>query len=178
VFGWKRVYCIAAGVIVLCVCLSVYLFADSISTGSVSDDSDVPQASVNPDQALATNTTATEAPSNSTNLNNTLLTEEQALAIAMPIIEQYATEHNRTIANVTTTFALNARDTSGVREGPSMTELLKEDISIVTDYQWPTYPMWYITAHFEGTQEHILSYYISIYADNGQIQTSQEQGFF
>lgn len=89
--------------------------------------------------------------SNST--QNPLISNNEAISIATPYINQYATEYNRTVTNVTATFH--------------------------TD--WGTRPVWdvfggYDRTNITGGQYWIIGYEVVVYADNGQIDYKQAYG--
>lgn len=87
------------------------------------------------------------------------VSEEQAISIAMPFINKYARENNRTVQTVTALFAY-IRDLSGSR-GDS----------------YLIYPQWSVEATFEGIDINwILGYSVLIWADNGQVYHKSIQG--
>jgi len=93
--------------------------------------------------------------------NNSLLTENEAVNIARPLINQYTAENNRTITNMTTTF-LTSKFWNG------------------TD--WSTRPRWNIYAQFDrssylGTPQYwIIGYIVEIWADTAEIHYHEEYG--
>ncbi|MCW3995383.1 MAG: hypothetical protein NWE98_04440 [Candidatus Bathyarchaeota archaeon] len=123
-------------------------------------------------------TNSTEAPL-CLNNHTALLTEDEALAIAMPVIEQYATENNRVIASINVTFSASVRDIYGSRtDNPTPLEPINGQ----------SYPQWTIKASFKPTNNsptsdnspfhnsEISGYCVLIWADNGQIRSASVQG--
>lgn len=87
------------------------------------------------------------------------VSEEQAINIAMPFINKYAQENNRTVQTVTASFAY-IRDLGGSR-GDS----------------YLIYPQWSIEAALEGLDINwIFGYSVLIWADNGQVHSKSAQG--
>jgi len=81
-------------------------------------------------------------------------TDDQAMKIAMPSIEQYTTENNRTIKTLNATFY---NSTKGA--------------------------VWEVVAVFDpvrgtGIQDYIDGYDVSIWANNGEIYYAEEQGHY
>ncbi len=108
--------------------------------------------------------------------NNSLITEEEALKIAMPLIEQYANENNRTIITVNASFYPSSRDLSGSRGGSSLEDLGKENVT------WLSSPCWQIDARFDPVkyeddheQYYTTGYCVLIWADNGEIRSGGPQ---
>jgi cytoskeletal protein RodZ len=97
--------------------------------------------------------------------NNSLITEEQAKQIAMPLIQQYANEHNRTITTVNATFYSNFKANS-----------------FPPSQQSVTFPGWLINAGYvrapqdSGEQYWILGYQVIVRADTGQVYSSNVAG--
>jgi cytoskeletal protein RodZ len=97
--------------------------------------------------------------------NNSLITEEQAIQIAMPTIEQYANEHNRTITTVKATFYPNFKTGSW----PSVS------LSV-------SFPAWLVEASYarapedSGEQYWIFGYQVIVQAETGQIYSSNAAG--
>jgi hypothetical protein len=85
-----------------------------------------------------------------------IISQEEARSIAMPDIEKYATEHNRTIRYVNATFC--------------------------GGYPWQPRPTWEIKASYvmvqEGPEHWIPAYGVLIWADTGEIWDSMPIGFF
>ena len=117
-------------------------------------------------------------------LNATNITEEQAIAIADPIIWQYAEENNRTITNVTATWGVMADD--GSRGGLTLQQALVENLTPSEAHnQFSYYPVWTVTASFRcpddpnqlfNTYDGVTGYCVTIWADIGQIADSEPQG--
>lgn len=85
-----------------------------------------------------------------------VLTDEQAIKIAMPSIEQYASENNRTIKSVNATF-YNSTSTKGAA--------------------------WEVFARFDlvrepAAQHWINGYTVSIWANNGEISYAKESEYY
>jgi hypothetical protein len=110
-----------------------------------------------------------------------LMTQQEALATATPIIEQYASENNRTITSIKANFNPKLQDITGTREENSITK----NHSAFTPDQYissPSYPAWMIEATFEplhytgpngtlpdGIQYYTYGYFVNIWAENKQI---------
>jgi hypothetical protein len=97
-------------------------------------------------------------------------TAEEAVAIAMPLVEQYADENNRTITNVEATFS----------ESSYPDRLLGE-----TKNDTSHRPHWGVEATFEplndievGVQHWIDGYFVEVWADTGEIRQHNEQGHY
>jgi hypothetical protein len=155
----KRVYGFIAIILVVCLSLSVFLslgFSAKVSLQAQSDAQ--PEASATPNQAADANTsnsniTSNASTANTNSENNSLITEDDALRTAMPYINQYATENNRAITNVTATFH--------------------------TD--WGSRPVWDVFGRYDrtnitGSEYWIIGYEVVIRADNGEIDYQQAYG--
>ena len=87
---------------------------------------------------------------------NSLITENEALRIAMPFIEQNAIESNRIVADVNATFYAK------LNHQPR--------------------PAWHIQARYvtvkdlSSSQHWIIGYSILVWADTGEIQSANENG--
>ena len=107
----KHVYGLIAILFVVCLSLSIFFSLQLNVNAAVRDQPDAPEAATTPNQTpIPTNQTtliSTNTPAPSTQ-NSSELTEDQALSIAMPYINQYATENNRTITTVSKTFVENS----------------------------------------------------------------------
>ena len=112
--------------------------------------------------------------------NCTSLTQQQAIDMAMPIIEKYAEENNRTITNITATLALSRDD--GTRGGPTFEEVFAMDLPPGKSHdQYWYFPAWTVRATFdsftnENLQYWIVGYTVTIWADTGLIKTASEDG--
>lgn len=89
-------------------------------------------------------------------LNGPISTNDQALKIAMPNINQYAVENNRTVKTVNATF-FNSTSTKGAT--------------------------WEVVALFDlvrgaGAQDWIDGYTVSIWAKNGTVYYAKERGYY
>ncbi len=97
--------------------------------------------------------------------NVSLISEEEALKLAMPYIQSYASENNRTIASVNATFYTQIRDRNGLRGNTS-----------------ESYPEWWVLADFVRVEdwnnpEHwIIGYSVLIWADTAEIYSAHVQG--
>ncbi|HEX9262660.1 MAG TPA: VCBS repeat-containing protein, partial [Candidatus Bathyarchaeia archaeon] len=91
----RRIYAVAAIVLVLCVGVAVFL-----SNGFGGPSAEAPESGIQPEatDTKVDNSTASQ------NASKSLITKEAALKIAMPVIEQYAQENGRTITAVNATF--------------------------------------------------------------------------
>lgn len=114
--------------------------------------------------------------------NTTLMTKDEALSMAMPIIQQYAIENNRTITYVNASLG---KTTNSTRGGPTIEQVLQGNISVAdAQKHFIYYPMWAIVANFDlsiyanktypsnAPWEHngeIIGYSVKIWADTGQI---------
>ena len=89
---------------------------------------------------------------------NSTISEEDARRIAMPDIEKYASEHNRTIRNVSAKF-------------------------YPIDSRVPR-PCWEIVANYVRGQDrndpeyYIIGYFVSVWADTGEIRASEPSGVY
>jgi hypothetical protein len=127
-----------------------------------------------------TNSSTLNIPQATPNSSNpsTLLTKDEALKIAMPLIEAYASENGRVISSVNATFRANVKDIYGFRtDHPSPFEPIMDPSKI------SSYPNWQVEAFFEPTadsyapghmpstpQGWVNGYSVLIWADNGQIE--------
>ncbi|MCW3999951.1 MAG: hypothetical protein NWE93_06910 [Candidatus Bathyarchaeota archaeon] len=119
--------------------------------------------------------------------NNTLLTKEEALAIAVPIIEQYAKDNNRIITNITISDSIKMlTDFSGLRGGASFDQIISWEASpsdmrsfpawtVVASFQWEN-PSTNIGSKDLTAQSWIYGFDVSIWADTGQIASSGPNG--
>jgi len=185
----KRIYSFLIMTLIICIILSVFLSVDSGAAVQDEESAAQPEASTSSNMTSTPPNLPAEADASD---NSSLLTEEQALQIAMPLIEEYVRENNRTIATVKTHFSLSVRDFAGSRGGPSLSSLLQNfSTSELQNYPWPTYPSWSVEAVFDpylatplgpdgkmpsDPQYYIIGYCVLIWADNGQIRTTNEQG--
>lgn len=97
----------------------------------------------------------------------------------MPLIEQCAKENNRTIIAVNATFSPSVRDLSGSRGGPSLPEVLNENLSVSeSQKKLLSFPEWEIAARFDGVKGYIYGYSVLVWADNGEIRDAGEQGYW
>ncbi len=94
--------------------------------------------------------------------HNSLLTENEAVNIARPLINQYTAENNRTVANMTTTFLTS---------------------KFWNDTDWSTRPRWNIYAQFDRSaytyrdpQYWIIGYVVEVWADTAEIHYHEEYG--
>ena len=102
-----------------------------------------------------------------TTQNNSLLSEDQALSIALPIIQQYAEENNRKIDSVNATLTHGFWKVSANFQwsGPPSLVPVYDENGTVTAYKDPTNPqLW------------IFGYVIDIRPDSGEIFYSEAQG--
>jgi len=185
--------------------LSVFLFSEFDAKASV-------QTLINEAQTEESNTvnpaTDTNASNNGSSFqnastsatnskDNTLMTEDEALSIAIPLIDQYATENNRTITNVTVTSGIMPDD--GLRGGLTLQQALAENLTpSEARSQFSYYPVWGVVATFQWTQPQLVPIYaangttigsrlpseatwinrfsVLIWADTGQIASAEPQG--
>jgi hypothetical protein len=180
----KKTYTIVAAVLVVCLVLSGYLSLQFSVNASIRDQNST-QASPDP-----TPTSTTQPTDTSTNTplaiptQRPLLTKDEALKIAMPPIEEYATNNNRVISSVNATFYSSAKDLGGIRAGnPSPYQPITDPSMILS------YPEWSIDAFFEPPPDSyapghnpstaegwIYGFNVLIWADNGQIRSATPQG--
>jgi hypothetical protein len=97
-------------------------------------------------------------------------TAEEAVTIAMPLVEQYANENNRTITTVEATFS-----------DSSHPHRLLGEIENDTIHR----PHWEVEIEFKllndidtGVQYWIHGYYVEVWADTGEIRHHNEQGHY
>jgi hypothetical protein len=180
----KRLYVFAALALTVCVGLSVFI---SIELGAAPF---VLLRESNQQTTATVGSTPTSAIK--TKENCTSLTHQQAIDMAMPLIEQYAEEHNRTIINVTATLALSADD--GDRGGPTFEEVFALDLPPGQKHdQYWYFPAWTVRATFDSrfnndnwtdesglthkdTQYWIVGYTVTIWADTEHIKSANEEG--
>ena len=135
----KRVYGLIVVIFGVCICISALLaFACGIKA---------PVQPLNTD--LQRQSLVIPIPTNNTGVTNqTNITKDRALKIAMPIIEQYAAENNRTITNITVTFGWSPDD--GSREGLTLPQVLAENLSpIQANNQFSYFPSCAVDATFK-----------------------------
>ena len=82
---------------------------------------------------------------------DTNVSEEEAINIAMPYINDYCAQNNRTLKTVNATFSYTT-DFNGTR-GDSFL----------------VYPVWEVSAQLDGQSNGITGYYTFVWADNGQV---------
>ncbi|MCW4047878.1 MAG: hypothetical protein NWE99_10045 [Candidatus Bathyarchaeota archaeon] len=174
---------IAVGLAVTIFSLSLFAISSNFFAGSSITAPPVDTSVGNTDNQNSTTVTSQQ---------NSTITEEQALNIAMPIIVQYARENNRTITNVTAESALMAD--YGLRGGPTFEQILTK--GKVTRY----YPVWVVRAAFQWTKPQpepvydangtivgnrwpsnatwINGFDVAIWADNGQVASAGPQGVY
>ena len=104
------------------------------------------------------------------------MTKDEALKIAMPLIEKYASENCRVISSVNATFC-TGYDTYGTRGGSAYTGSSNDSAGIMAAFQnAPSYPAWSVDAFFEPIddsyklshipsteQGHVYGYHVSIW---------------
>jgi hypothetical protein len=190
-----RLYSLIALVLSFCLILTVTASLSFSPKALVQDQS---EESISPNSAVISDNITSDVSVNGTDESTenaiqepSLITQEQALSIAMPMIQQYAAEHNRIIISVNATFFYD-QDCSGSRGGPAVTQLVQENLSIV-DFisKLGNYSAWNIVAHFSpmppayynviGSEGETLSfnqyipdgYVISMWADTSQIYLSE-----
>ena len=184
----KKTYTVVAAVLVVCLVLSVYLSLQFSVNASIRDQN-LTQASPNPTPAPTTQPTgtATNTPL-AIPTQRPLLAKGEALKIAMPLIEQYASKKGRVISLVNATFC-TAYDTDGIRGGVANNESSGNSADIIAAFQnAPSYPAWSVDAFFENIEDshtlnhmptteqgHVYGYNVLIWADNGQICSSTPQ---
>jgi hypothetical protein len=128
------------------------------------------------------------APETGSNVSS-LMTEKEALELAVPLIEKYANENGRTITEVKATFNSDLRDLMGFRGGPSLGELLENP-----NLQAQSYPKWLIIAAFakldieynpqsggeasSNPQYWIDGFEVSIWADTGEVYWAVPRGHY
>ena len=181
----KKTCTVVAAVLVVCLVLSVYLSLQFSVNASIRDQN-LTQASPNPNPTSTTQ--PTDAPTNTSLAIPTqrpLLTKDEALKIAMPLIEEYAINHNRVISSVNATFCSSVRDLGGMRTGnPSPYQPITDPDMILS------YPQWSVDATYQPTSDSlapghmpstaegwIYGFNVLIWADNGQIRSSTSQGW-
>jgi hypothetical protein len=96
----KPIYLAAVFILVLAVSVSAFAFLNS-------DNKNLQQTQ----QSNATPSPSAIAPVSTEPPQNKSTTQEQAIALAMPYINQYAADNNRTVANVTVERAASYEDT-------------------------------------------------------------------
>lgn len=91
---------------------------------------------------------------------NYTISEEEAINIAMPYIQAYASENSRIVTGIYPFFAY-ARDYYGLRGDATQ-----------------KYPSWEIKARFEGVKDYIAGYTVLIWGDTGEVRSAYPQGIF
>jgi hypothetical protein len=194
----KQVYGLVATLLVVCLSLSIFFSIQFSVNASVEEQNPMPTATPNPPTPTPT-TQPSETPTCTSQptptATPTLMTEEEALAIATPLIDQYAAENNRTITSIKATFISNMKDMWGARGGPSAADALVNRTKV------STYPAWMVESTFEWQRPHLVTiqdengtvissqwvpdppifvdgFDVGIWADNHQIFYSAEQGFY
>jgi hypothetical protein len=128
-----------------------------------------------------------------------LMTEQEALAIATPIILNYAREHNRTITTqgIRVSFNLNTEDTYGSRGDISESDLIQQGVLPPKLFEeqpkinYSTYPAWHVGVYFDmmnqtrftddgkmDPENFNIGYKISIWADTREIYLSTSLDVF
>ncbi len=176
--GRKLLYCAIAMSLAICIIIPIFLLKYNPIFFSVGQNTNANRLAANDTlttQEPANDSTASPSPST---VNITRLTEDEALKIAMPIINEYATENNRTIISINAAFYANVTDLEGSRGGPSLYNLTQQNISAseLKNIQWSSYPEWAISAQFQGVKDYIHGYIVLIWADNGEIRSASPQG--
>lgn len=189
----------------MCLSLSVFFSLQFSVNASVQDQKPDPT----PEATATTNPTPTptnqtvdvssSTPAPSPTETPHLITEEEALAMATPLIEQYASENNRTITSIKATFNPSMKDLEGSRGGLSTPEVLNLNLSVAqAQTKFSSYPVWTVEASFEWKKPEIIPTYdengtlsgghwssdsnwiygftVGIWADTHQIFYSEPQG--
>jgi hypothetical protein len=145
-------------IIVIALSVVAWFFLPQTNTNVPPTNTIIPQTSNSSNATLPTPSpsnirlpTISPCPPNST--QNPSISNDEAISIATPYINQYATEYNRTVTNVTATF----------RTG------------------WGKGPVWdvfggYDRTNITGWQYWIIGYEVVVYVDNGQIAYQQAYG--
>ncbi|MCW4030034.1 MAG: hypothetical protein NWE92_10375 [Candidatus Bathyarchaeota archaeon] len=184
-----RFYGVIATVLVICILMAAFI---SLQPSSQLDSSSVPTVQPTSTPSASNNLNDTGTINATTNTNSQakseLLTKEDALAIAMPIIEQYAAENNRTLTDVDVSFNPAVKDINGFRGEPDLNNLFAQNATpgeiIKAQNKAPTYPAWGISVGFERTpdivwgnpQYWVVGYSVCIWADTKQIYYSNPDG--
>jgi hypothetical protein len=174
-------FCVLAAA-VLIVCL-VFTFAASAALS--------PQGAVEiQPEATPTHTPTTQNPRQEIQpqQNPLLLTEEEALSLAMPDIEQFAQVNKLTLTSVTAT--LTQTPDNGLRGGPTLDQVLHLNLTGAEAHpQFTTYPAWHVEASFYPVSTYhsavgsdgepvvleesvLMGYSVGIWADTGEIYSS------
>jgi hypothetical protein len=91
----------------------------------------------------------------------TVITNQTAINIAMPIIEAFANEKDRIIESIEAKFSY------------------EDDTNSTRGNSYLIYPMWTISASFETSRENeIDGYAVNIWADSGSIYEQNAQGYY
>jgi len=146
---------IVVGLIITILSVSVFMVSSNFLSGSAVSVIPV----VNNPISEQNFTQASPSPQpTSPPLNVTYLTKEQALAIAEPIIRQYAAENNRFITNLTIQLAKASDD--GSRGGLTVQQVLALNLtSSEAHNKFSYYPVWAIDATFQWEQPQIVDEY-------------------
>jgi hypothetical protein len=103
------------------------------------------------------------------------ISSDQALNIATPYVNQYLSEHDRTITNITVQFNAAFKDVFHERTGNALS---------YPDNTALSYPVWFVMFEFDSTPPEgshlsygyngIISYNVGMWADNGQVFCQEE----
>jgi hypothetical protein len=164
--GKKKLNFHVLAVLLLAFCLVLPMAATVVLTQPSDQD---PTAPAQPDQISNTdlvpnlpasvnemdNNSTMDAPKATPDSSNqsVLLTKNEALKIAMPLIEKYASENGRVISSVNATFC-TAFDTEGIFHGVASVESSTNPADIIKAFQNATgYPAWSVDAFFAPPAE-------------------------
>jgi hypothetical protein len=93
-----------------------------------------------------------------------LIPQEQAIEIAMPLINQYAADHNRTITTITASFSPLCR----IPNGSSLSDPFQG---------WLIEASYVRTGQETGAEYYIFGYQVIVRAENGQVAFSNVEGY-
>jgi hypothetical protein len=176
----RKFYVIVTIVLAICIGLAFFL--------SLGISAQNPPASLTEIQTPSSNQILGADESN--NVTFALITEDEAIELATPLIQRYATENNRTIISINSKFYPIIPDINGSRGGLCLPEVLSLNLSIPeTQQKISCFPEWSILATFDkvtgeftvnsvpsNPQYWIYGYSVLIWADNGQIRYAEPQG--
>jgi|GEM_PF-3332578 len=185
---------IAIGLLITVVSLSAFI----VSSNLISGYSAIKPMPVIP---TANGTTADQNSTQVTSPQNSTITQQQALALAVPLIQKYATENNRTVTNIIISSQIEMMaDLEGKRGGPTLEQILSSGnlTSSEARSKFVYYPVWTVDATFQWEMPQPVPIYngdgnvigsrwpsnatwingfdVIIWADNGQVADAKPIG--
>ncbi len=160
----KQLYGLVAVALVVCICLSVVLLSTPKMPSQTQQSDTETQATTAPTPSLNQTTEANTNTNDETTQNITYnvgspptnypITHQGAIYIALPYIQAYAKENNRTIMVINAEYA----------NIPNLNKPLMD-------------AGWKVTGSFDGFKDNVSSYGVLLYVDNGTVYTNSTIGF-